>query len=98
LRLVWTERSLGDRRQIYEHIEADDPRAAIAIDERIEVAARRLLVFPESGRPGRVEDTRELVVARTAIVIPYRVVGDVIRLLRVLHGAREWPEQMPDED
>ncbi len=98
MRLVWTERSLGDRRQIYEHIEADDPRAAVAIDERIEAATRRLLVFPRSGRPGRVEDTRELVVARTAFVIPYRIVGDVIRLLRVLHAAREWPEQMPDED
>ena len=27
-----------------------------------------------------------------------RVDGDVIRLLRVLHGAREWPERLPDED
>ena len=40
MRLVWTERSLGDRRQIYEHIKADDPRAAITIDERIEAATQ----------------------------------------------------------
>jgi len=98
LRLVWTERSLADRRQIYEHIEADSPRAAVEIDERIGAAARRLVEFPQSGRLGRVEDTRELVVGRTAFVMPYRIVGDAVRILRVLHGAQAWPDYMPDEN
>ncbi len=97
MRLAWTERSRDDRRRIYAHIEADSPLAAIRIDERIGVEARRLLTFPQSGRPGRVEDTRELVVGRTPFVLSYRIVGDVVRILRVLHGAREWPEHMPDE-
>jgi toxin ParE1/3/4 len=73
LKLVWTERSLVDRRRIYAHIETDSPRAATRIDERIGAAARLLLDFPESGRLGRVEGTRELVVAHTAFVMPYRI-------------------------
>ena len=97
MNLVWSELSLGDRRAIYSYIEAGDPRAAVAVDERIEAAVRQLLEFPECGRPGRVSDTRELVVTRTAYVIPYRVAGDNIRILRVLHGARAWPEALPDE-
>jgi addiction module RelE/StbE family toxin len=97
LKLVWTVRSLGDRRQIYAEIEADSPRAAISVDERIEAAANRLLQFPESGRIGRIDDTRELVVTRTAFIIAYRIAGETVRILRVVHGARQWPERLSDE-
>jgi toxin ParE1/3/4 len=47
---------------------------------------------PQSGRPGRVSGTRELVVTRTPYVVPYRVQGRNIEILRVYHGARKWPE------
>jgi toxin ParE1/3/4 len=70
----------------------------VEIDEGIGAAAQRLVDFPESGRLGRVEDTRELVVGRTAFLMPHRVVGDVVRILRVLHGAQAWPDYMPDEN
>jgi toxin ParE1/3/4 len=43
------------------------------------------------GRPGRVPGTREFVIARTPYVVPYRVRGDAIEILRVYHGARLWP-------
>ncbi|MGI8839337.1 MAG: type II toxin-antitoxin system RelE/ParE family toxin [Caulobacteraceae bacterium] len=95
MRLVWSRSSLADRNAIYDYIEADDPRAAIEADLRIEEATRRLIDFPDSGRPGRVEDTRELVVTRTPYVIAYRVRGDIVRILRVIHGARVWPDELP---
>ena len=93
MRLVWSQRALDDRRAIYAYIEVDDPRAAMAVDDRIETATRRLIDFANSGRAGRVENTRELVIARTPYVAPYRVVGDVERVLRALHGARIWPDE-----
>lgn len=37
--------------------------------------------------------TRELVITGTPYLVPYRVVGDVIVILRVLHGARQWPDR-----
>lgn len=49
--------------------------------------------FPASGRPGRVLGTRELVVSRTPYIVPYRVRGDMVELLLVLHAARKWPSQ-----
>lgn len=67
------------------------------MDERIAEAARRLIDFPQSGRPGRVDGTRELVIARTSYVAPYLVDGNVVRILRVIHGARIWPVEIPDE-
>ena len=43
------------------------------------------------GRPGRVEGTRELVVAGTPYVIPYGVRENRVEVLRVFHAARKWP-------
>jgi len=96
VRLVWSQYALEDRRAIFDHIEADDPRAAALVDTRIAEAVRRLIDFPDSGRPGRMEGTRELVVGRTSCIVAYRIMGDAIRILRVLHGAQLWPDDLPD--
>ncbi|MHC1727559.1 MAG: type II toxin-antitoxin system RelE/ParE family toxin [Syntrophobacteraceae bacterium] len=44
------------------------------------------------GRAGRVAGTRELVIAGTAYVVPYRVSGGVVQILRVYHTSRLWPD------
>lgn len=96
MKLVWSAFALSDRDGIFTHIETDNPAAAIAIDERIVAATRRLLDFPESGRPGRVSGTRELVITGTPYIAAYRVAGETIRILRVLHGAQQWPDDLPE--
>jgi len=42
-----------------------------------------------------VVNTRELVIARTPYVVAYTVDPqiDTVIILRVLHGARQWPEE-----
>jgi toxin ParE1/3/4 len=67
---------LSDRDGIFTHIEADNPVAAITVDERIVAAVRRLQDFPEIGRPGRIGGTRELVVSGTPCVAAYTVTDD----------------------
>jgi toxin ParE1/3/4 len=96
MRLVWSPFALADRDEIFSYIEAENPKAAAEIDERTAFAVRRLLRFPESGRPGRVAGTRELVVPRTPYIAVYAVIADKIRVLRVPHGARMWPEDMDE--
>jgi plasmid stabilization system protein ParE len=49
--------------------------------------------MPESGRLGRVPNTRELVVTGSPYFLPYRIVGETIQVLRVIDGARRWPEK-----
>jgi len=49
---------------------------------------------PALGRAGRVAGTRELVVAGTPYVVPYRVRGEAVEILRVFHAARRWPEKL----
>jgi toxin ParE1/3/4 len=55
------------------------------------LAETQLPRMPESGRLGRVPGTRELVVTGSPYFLPYRIVGDTIQILRVMHGARRWP-------
>lgn len=55
-------------------------KAAQAAESRVRVALRRLGRFPELGRPGRVDGTRELSVVRTRFVIAYRVRESVVEV------------------
>jgi len=97
LRLEWSVFAQEDRKAIFDYIEADNPRAAVAIDDRIQTRIEGLAQFPEMGRPGRIEETRELVIARTPYIAAYRIIGDTVRILRVLHGAQQWPDEMPED-
>lgn len=65
MRLEWSLFAVADREQIFDYIEADAPHAAASRDDRIEKAIETLLRFPQSGRSGRVEGTRELVITGT---------------------------------
>ena len=96
MKLIWSAFALSDRDSIFTHIETDNPKAAIAVDERIIAAIRRLVEFPECGRLGRVVGTRELVIAGTPYTAAYAVTGTSVRILRILHGAEQWPDTFPN--
>jgi len=83
LKIVWSPFALPDRDGIFTHIEADNPAAAIAIDERIVAVVSRLRDFPKSGRIGRLAGTRELVIVGTPYIAAYRLAENRIRILRV---------------
>jgi addiction module RelE/StbE family toxin len=91
VKLEWSILALTDRESIFDYIAAESPRSAILVDERIHDRVEQLVQFPLSGRPGRVADTRELVIARTPLVAVYVVKGRIVRILRILHTARRWP-------
>ena len=95
MRLEWSVFAHADRNAIFDYIGTDSPQAAVTLDERIRMQVEELTQFPEMGRAGRIEGTRELVLDRTPYIAAYRIVGDTVQILRVLHGARLWPEGMP---
>ena len=98
MKMRWSLSALLDRREAYDSIEADQPDAALRVDQAIENATQRLLDFPLTGRPGRVTATPELPIPRTPYVAVYVVEPDLIRILRLLHGAQRWPAIDLEED
>lgn len=92
MELRWTREAIADRDAIHDYIEADRPAAALALDEPFEKKAHGLTEHPQMGRVGTVAGTRESVAHRNH-VLAYDVVGDPVRVLRVLHAARQWPPE-----
>jgi addiction module RelE/StbE family toxin len=93
VKLVWARPAYTDRTEIREHIAQHAPEAALALDALISEKASLLPDHPGLGRVGRVPGTRELVVHQNYMLI-YDTVDDVVRVLRVLHTARQWPPQL----
>ena len=92
--LVWLELARTDLLEIIDYISDDNPDAAQRLKNDIEAKAANLPGFPEIGRPGRVEGTRELVSWANYIIV-YAEDTFTVRILRVLHAAQQWP---PTED
>ncbi|HSS99330.1 MAG TPA: type II toxin-antitoxin system RelE/ParE family toxin, partial [Terriglobales bacterium] len=67
-------------------------KVAVAVLEHIVASVQRLAVFPQSGRQGRVPETRELVITDTPFIVAYTVKENRILILAVYHGARQWPD------
>jgi len=92
---VWTPRALADLAALRGYIAEQDRAAAKRVVLRIAYCVETLLPqSPEMGRPGRIAGTRELVVTGTPFIVPYRVRGQTIQILRVYHGARRWPDRL----
>jgi toxin ParE1/3/4 len=94
MRVAWTQRALADLQSVREYVTEFNRVAAATLVERIVMASHRLVDHPHIGRPARVAGTRELIVPRTPYLLPYRVRGQTVEILRVYHGARRWPKTL----
>jgi toxin ParE1/3/4 len=88
----WLDQAVEDLKAVRTYIARDNPSAAVDIAQRIRDAVKLLGDYPAAGRAGRVPNTRELVVTGTPYILPYRVSAESVEILRVLHGAQQWPE------
>jgi plasmid stabilization system protein ParE len=56
------------------------------------LAERNIAARSSPRREGRVKGTGELVISRSPFIVVYRVKGKRIEILRILHGAQQWPK------
>ena len=91
MRVEWLHKALRNLDDEATYIAADGAAAARLIVKRVLDAVALLEDQPEFGRPGRLPGTRELVVTRTRYIVPYRVKGETVEVLRVFHTSRRLP-------
>lgn len=91
MRIGYTRRALLDLSEIHDTIAADNPAAAGRVIAEIERAIAQLEAHPRLGRPGRVDETREIVISRFPYIVAYRDLENEIQVLSVIHSARSWP-------
>lgn len=92
MRVRWLRKALRNLDDEANFIAADSPQAAQLVVQRVLDAVAMLPEQPGMGRPGQVPGTRELVVLKTRYIVPYRVRGQTIEILRVFHTSRRLPE------
>lgn len=92
MKLRWLSTASADLEQLYHYIAQDNPDAAANEVEKVLDAVGRLAEMTGLGRPGRVPDTRELVVSK--YIVAYRVKDGQVEILRVLYQAQRWPDMI----
>ncbi|MDP2431008.1 MAG: type II toxin-antitoxin system RelE/ParE family toxin [Pseudomonadota bacterium] len=93
MRVDWLPQARRNLIQEADYLAGKNPAAAHDMLQTIRSAVRLLAQQPGAGRPGRVPGTRELVIQHYPYLIPYRVRGDVLEVLRVFHTSRKPPEK-----
>lgn len=87
----WLEDAIDDLKALRQYVAQDNPTAANDIAKRLIKSVNLLAEQPGMGKAGRVPYTRELVISNLPYIIPYQVINNEIIILRVMHGAMEWP-------
>jgi toxin ParE1/3/4 len=101
-RLVWTRGARDEYLSIIRHVADENPGAAERVADRIDRVATALADFA-TGRAGRVSGTYEKVLADLPYILAYEITalqegGEVVAILHIIHGARDWPAgQWPQE-
>jgi toxin ParE1/3/4 len=72
--------------QIAAYISQDKPEAASDVILNIIQHTQQLAKFPNLGRPGRKEGTRELIIGGTPFIVVYRQTS-VIEIVSVFHSS-----------
>jgi toxin ParE1/3/4 len=91
MEISWSPEAAFDFTAIVQYIRQDNSSAALRVARYIYDAVAQLNTFPNRGRPGRVNGTRELPLPRLPFVVVYRVRENAVEIVRLLHGAQRWP-------
>jgi toxin ParE1/3/4 len=91
MRIQWARAAVADLEGIGAYLEENSPSLTESTLLRLYEAAQSLKRFSNRGRIGRVAGTRELVVSPLPYIVVYAVAEPVVHIVRVLHGAQDWP-------
>lgn len=89
----WLDDAIHDLQSLRNYISEDNSIAARKVVKKILDSIDILIEHPAAGKPGRILNTRELIVAGTPYLVPYTVKDNTIEILRIFHCSMKWPEE-----
>ncbi len=92
MRLRWTAGAVRDLENIADYLFDKTPQHAPRLVRSIYEAAAALITFPNRGREGKNTGTRELMMPSLPYAVVYQVSEEFVYIVRILHGAQQWPE------
>ena len=96
-RVVWADTARADYLGVLRYIAHENPDAAERVAALIEEAANGLSDFV-TGRAGRVTGTYEKVLPDLPYILAYEIIerpagGELVAILHLIYGARDWPPE-----
>ena len=94
MEIIWRQTALSDLKSIRAFIAQDNIAAADNVSSAIRTAVGRLANYPDLGRAGRIDRTRELTVPDMPYIVAYRVAENQVRIVAIIHTSRQWPQRL----
>jgi len=91
MQIRWTPAAAADLQNISDFLKERHPGYRDRTMRNLYATIRGLKQWPERGRPGREEGTREILFPPRPYVAVYRVIEQSIEVLRIYHGAQDRP-------
>lgn len=88
MRVRWTPAAAADLEEISNYLKDKHPSYRQPTILKLYEGIRSLKEFPNRGRQGREEGTRELVFSPLPYIVAYRIKGQDVEVLRIFHAAR----------
>ena len=89
MRIVWLPRAVENLEEIRSYIAEERPASAEKVAQKIKQTVALLEAHPQLGKPSLLDGFRELQVAGLPFVIPYKVIGDKLVIVRVFHNKQK---------
>ncbi|WP_440808303.1 type II toxin-antitoxin system RelE/ParE family toxin [Pseudomonas syringae] len=91
MQVEWLKTALKNLDDEAAYISLENPAAAVAFVEAIQISVKQLASFPALGRDGRIAGTREWPLPDWPYLIPYRIRNGRLQVLRIFHTRRQPP-------
>ena len=95
MKVIWLKRARKDLNDANNWLNRHNPTAAKKAARLINLQVNQLNVYPQLGRVGDKDGTRELVIQQTRYIAAYQidVQTDQIKILALMHESMQWPEE-----
>ena len=91
MRVRWTPAASADLRAISDYLKGHHPHYHQPTLRKLYDTIRALKEWPERGRPGTVDGTREILFSPLPYIAVYRFKDQTIEVLRIYHVAQYRP-------
>jgi toxin ParE1/3/4 len=91
MRVRWTTTAADDLAHIVITSAKIIPLPPAGWAQTIFQAIAGLRKFPNRGRIGVAENTRELILSQWPYIAVYEIIGDQVEVLRIRHAVQDWP-------
>ena len=89
MRIRWTPAAAADLQHVSDYLKEHRPRFRQATIRKMYAVIQSLKDWPNRGRIGREEGTRELLFPPLPYIAVYRIKEQSFEVLRIYHGAQE---------